>query len=1256
MSKVYSERREPWQDDPLLFFPSVDDFKPQALKAIRQLCDTKQLTTFSLGSSMTLADLEEKKIHPIVNLRGASAKRHTSEDGVIQLSLTKAKQAMSHIRTITETQLPSRSLSDTEIVDLIWLEIMGGDDARHHLRVGANRVLAQTDKQAGHFSFYELVTKEEIAPALSTGVPFALALRHFDHITTTKSELYLEIINHNPRNSTERYVNWEKCMRIFGLLPTFNIDLLFKGRELASGSDHQLLFDVLHEFHRAATGTGLVLTHTCLELALLDELCKASMSTPLSIKQLNNLYANSRLMACANLPQKAVLVSTRTTTPSARSTPSHSNAQNQSLCNPVCRGSVTMDDVKSMLTPSTPSRKDYHRDNLALINDLSKKNREQKEVDRESLLRRVSNTAYSSILSAPGTPRSDRSLSARAPSAKRSTSTPNRKKALSEAAIRTALKKLQPDDLPPTVRNNLSSDALRRLERTGVITYENLLEAFNANRHHLHSFLTAFTEATSFSVDSLARESINSADTSFTVGCLGQSLAFGTPACTPKGTVTQADLILFNKHYRKILIDVLSFDSSGLSLSSQEIDSKTKAYTSFFDSVVRDKDSKLLNEQLKQVRSLFQSWVSMASTYNITRQNLLLKATFITDNWLRGNGCIPPSEISVESPIHDPYRNGIAVIQIFNLVYHKDDFFREMRMRLSLTDDLYACYSTVGRVTRQNEKPDDAIKPRSNSLRASVSADSLKGIGIQDMSSSDHNLQLTPSRSQGLLFPRHQTPVNITDCIHNNNLLLRKLAAIECVPSGLLPTADALVQGDFGSLQFLLLLLYLFDTLRQIFESRKEVTKKPNHDLSVDDLCVQEFGALLSEVIDLYGPKTDQLLQAQRGPRPIPRTKDELSRVNGICYSVLLCPNRAAKLFNNSSKVHPVQIPQALTPSKRASSISSLQKSISLTTNSGVGNTLQGNNLNEFGEDEKEIVSYFSALEAAHKIDYAEQKEQYKKLEIALSNWLYSLDCLPEPYMKVVDIAYFLRDGVALCKIVSAIFKLTLTPIDPCPKSANIQLGNIKRALKFARDSYQYRSVPIPFIDAFEETAVSIQRAEVGAVLILMRELYRVFSILRRETGVGGRATVSIGISPTGVAYKLRASRRSPSPSVSASASPSSVQRGLRTKEVEPSSSKILQLVYTIDNIETYADPAPSQSDKSVYISDCLIRAPEEMHAWKIPSAVYPLVSMQSVMVCLPYSVRGDDFVPLPRDLIERVEPDEEIPIVVTAALEKQSS
>lgn len=909
-----------------------------------------------------------------------------------------------------------------------------------------------------------------------------------------------------------------------------------------------------------------------------------------------------------------------------------------------------MDDVKSMLTPSTPSKKDYHKDNLALINDLSKRNREQKEMDRESLLRRVSNTAYSSILSAPGTPRSDRSLSARAPSTKRSTSTPNGSKALSEMAIRTVLKRLQPDDLPPTVRNKLSPDTLRRLERNGVITYENLLEAFNANKHQLHSFLTAFTDATSFSIDSLARDSIASTEASFTVGCLGQTLTFGTTTCPSRGAITQADIVLFSKQYRKMLFDVLSFDSSGLSFSSQDIETKMRVHVSFLESAAKDKESRLLNEQVKQLQSILQSWASVASTYNVTRQNLLLKATFIIENWLRGSGCIPPSEVSVESPIYDPYRNGIAIIQIFNLIYHKNDFFREMRMRLSLTDDLYACYSTVGRVTRQTEKSNDTVRPRSNSLRASISSEGVRGIGTQDTTIGDYGLQLAPAKDQGLLFPRHQVPVNISDCIHNNNTLLRKLAATESVPSGLLPTADALVQGDFSSLQFLLLLLYLFDTLRQIFESRREVAKKSANGLSIDDLCLQEFGTLLSEIVDLYGPKTDQLLQAQRGPKPIPRTKDELSRINGICYSVLLCPNRARKLFSSLSGAQPVQVPQALTPSKRASSISALQKSMGLATNSGVS---QSNDLANVGEDEREIISYFSALETAHMTDYTKQAEQYKKLENALSNWLYSLDCLPEPYMKMVDIAYFFRDGVGLCKIVSEIFKLTLTPIDPCPKSANIQLGNIKRALKFARDSYQYRSVPIPFIDAFEETAVSIQRAEVGAVLVLMRELYRVFSILRRETSVGGRAMASIGVSSTGVAYKLKAGRRSPSLSGSLSASPGSFQRNLCTKEAESSSSKILQLVYAIDNIETYADSTSLKSDKSVYISDCLVRAPEEMHAWKLPSVAYPLVSMQPVMVCLPYSVKGEDFVSLPQNLAKSVEPDEEVPIVATVALDK---
>lgn len=175
----------------------------------------------------------------------------------------------------------------------------------------------------------------------------------------------------------------------------------------------------------------------------------------------------------------------------------------------------------------------------------------------------------------------------------------------------------------------------------------------------------------------------------------------------------------------------------------------------------------------------------------------------------------------------------------------------------------------------------------------------------------------------------------------------------------------------------------------------------------------------------------------------------------------------------------------------------------------------------------------------------------------------------------------------------------------------------------------------------------------VGAVLILMRELYRVFSILRRETSIGGRAMASIGVSSTGVAYKLKASRRSPSLSASLSASPGSFQRSLCTREAEPSNSKILQLVYAIDNIETYADSTPLESDKSVYISDCLVRAPEEMHAWKLPSVAYPLVSMQPTMVCLPYSVKGEDFVSLPQNLTENVEPDEEVPIVVTAALDK---
>lgn len=64
-------------------------------------------------------------MHPSSNLRGASAKRRAPEEGLIQLSLAKAKQAISHIKNTTDTRLPSRSLADTEIIDLIWLEIMG---------------------------------------------------------------------------------------------------------------------------------------------------------------------------------------------------------------------------------------------------------------------------------------------------------------------------------------------------------------------------------------------------------------------------------------------------------------------------------------------------------------------------------------------------------------------------------------------------------------------------------------------------------------------------------------------------------------------------------------------------------------------------------------------------------------------------------------------------------------------------------------------------------------------------------------------------------------------------------------------------------------------------------------------------------------------------------------------------------------------------------------------------------------------------
>lgn len=487
------------------------------------------------------------------------------------------------------------------------------------------------------------------------------------------------------------------------------------------------------------------------------------------------------------------------------------------------------------------------------------------------------------------------------------------------------------------------------------------------------------------------------------------------------------------------------------------------------------------------------------------------------NSWLRASFCVPPSELEIDNPILDPYRNGVGLTQVYNLVFHKSEFFRDVCLKRELGTDLHACYNSL----RGSHTPSNSRPPRSLGLRESCRDSEQK-------------------TASGLLTLPHPTPKVLADCTRNTAAFLHGLLGTEAIPAPLISSADALVQGDFKELHQVLYILYTLDVL---LNSRSHTSRSQpwqGFDFEAGTRLVRELSDFLSA-----SPTT--ISREVSSPQPIPRTKRELDSLVGICHY----------LSTGSLHARPGSTP----------SLASLRRSLSTERSTRA----------KGGADE-ELLGYFSELNQAVAKNCATRLDELSRVTALLTEWLYSLDCLSHADMTAAELSVYMSTGVPLCKLVGMIFGVQLNPVDGRPRNSSIQFANIRRALEFCRERYRFRSGQLPYLDALDETALGVQRAQIGTVIPLLCELHKIYVALRRERGV--TVTVPIGKRPT----------RSPSMPLI----------------LGPRSNK---------------EKASTRTDAPVYVSDFCIRAPTEMDVQSLPGRLYPAIGPPLPPTMLPVSI-----------------------------------
>ncbi|TNJ27141.1 hypothetical protein GMRT_12779 [Giardia muris] len=487
------------------------------------------------------------------------------------------------------------------------------------------------------------------------------------------------------------------------------------------------------------------------------------------------------------------------------------------------------------------------------------------------------------------------------------------------------------------------------------------------------------------------------------------------------------------------------------------------------------------------------------------------------NSWLRASFCVPPSELEIDNPIIDPYRNGVGLAQVYNLVFHKSEFFRDVCLKRELGTELHACYNSI----RSNQPSSNSRLPRSLGLRESCRESEQKS-------------------SSGLLVLPYPTPRSIPDCTRNTAAFLHGLLGIEAIPTSLVASADALVQGDFKELHQVLYILYTLDILLNSKSNTARSQPWQGFDFEAGLRLIQELCEFLSA-------SPTSISREVSSPQPIPRTRREMDALVGICH------------YANTGPLQP--------RSGSNPSLVSLRRSLSIERS-----------VRMRGGTDDELLGYFSELTQTVAKNCATRLGELSRVTATLNEWLYSLDCLSHADMTAAELSVYMSTGVPLCKLVGTIFGVQLNPVDGRPRNSSIQFANIRRALELCRERYRFRSGQLPCLDAIDETALGVQRAQIGTVIPLLCELHKIYFALRRERS-------SPVATPTG-----KRPTRSPSmPSILGS---------------RPSKER-----------------TPARADASVYISDFTIRAPTEMDVQSLPGRLYPVIGPPLPPMTLPVSI-----------------------------------
>lgn len=211
------------------------------------------------------------------------------------------------------------------------------------------------------------------------------------------------------------------------------------------------------------------------------------------------------------------------------------------------------------------------------------------------------------------------------------------------------------------------------------------------------------------------------------------------------------------------------------------------------------------------------------------RQNYLLKLKGEVDGWLRSLACVPPTEIDVDTPLSDPYRNGLGMIQLYNEV------FCGAKTRAS---------GQGARVSAGSEST-KILRPQSRAISVQVTSEYSRTLLAAE----------TPMR------PASPSPSSVADCKANLGRVVSKVLSRENVPEAIVPDAVEIARGNFVDTYLLLLVFYINHQALRLGAELSSIQDALVRHLEEDDLVLAS------------------LPQQQR---TLSRGKEEVKRLDGI--------------------------------------------------------------------------------------------------------------------------------------------------------------------------------------------------------------------------------------------------------------------------------------------------------------------------------------------------------------------------------------